>query len=305
MSIFDLYSKRQRRVLGEIPDVYTYDDLPEKLRVQILHIIKDVFDSAPRDESQDAYAYVVNTLCREYGLFELLPGRLDQRTQLFQFFVKVQPIERALDIVELCFAVANREHMWPTRKYYPDQVKLAREAIEELNERFKEHAVGFRFESDQIIRVDSEYVHAEAIKPTLILLRQKYFAGANDEFLAAHEHYRHGRYKECLVDSLKAFESTMKTICDQRNWTVKPGATASALIDLCVEQGLFAKIYNSQLSSLRTLLASGVPTVRNTMGGHGQGSEVTIVPEHMARYALNLTAANILFLVESNDALGR
>ena len=96
----------------------------------------------------------------------------------------------------------------------------------------------------------------------------------------------------------------MKTICDQRNWTVKPGATASALIDLCVEQGLFAKIYNSQLSSLRTL-ASGVPTVRNTMGGHGQGSEVTIVPEHMARYALNLTAANILFLVESNDALGR
>jgi hypothetical protein len=303
MPIFDLYSKRQRRVRGEMPDVYTYDDLPEKLRVQILHIVKDVFDSAPRDESQNAYAYVVNALCREYGLFELLPGRLDQRTQLFQFFAKIQPIERALDIVELCFVVANWEHMWPSRHYYPGEAARVSEAIEELNERFKEHAVGFRFESDQLIRVDSEYVHAEAVKPTLILLRQKGFAGANDEFLAAHEHYRNGRYKECLVDSLKAFESTMKTICEQRNWTAKPGATASALIDLCAEQGLFAKSYNSQLSSLRTLLASGVPTVRNTLGGHGQGSEVTVVPEHIARYALNLTASNILFLVESNDAL--
>ena len=41
MAIFDLFSKRQRRARGEVPDVYVYDKLPQELRVQIVHIIKE------------------------------------------------------------------------------------------------------------------------------------------------------------------------------------------------------------------------------------------------------------------------
>ena len=44
------------------------------------------------------------------------------------------------------------------------------------------------------------------------------YAGANDEFLRAHEHYRHKRHKECLNECLKAFESMMKAICKKRRW---------------------------------------------------------------------------------------
>ena len=43
MGIIDLFSKRQRRLRGEFPDVYTYDDLPDTLRVQVVHIIRDAF----------------------------------------------------------------------------------------------------------------------------------------------------------------------------------------------------------------------------------------------------------------------
>ncbi|WP_158885165.1 hypothetical protein [Rhodanobacter sp. L36] len=304
MPIFDLYSKRQRRARGEVSDVYTYDDLPTPLRVQILHIIDDAFASDYSSETVDAYALVVKALCREYGVFHLIPGRRDHRSELFEFFGQEENTERALDVIELCFSVATSPDRWDSREYFADKFKIGRDAVNELNLRFKEHAIGFRFEANHLIRIDSEYVHSEAVKPALVLLRQKGFAGANDEFLAAHEHYRHGRHKECLVDSLKALESTMKAICDQREWTpTKP--TAAALIDCCADNGLFAKSYESQLSSLRTLLASGVPTVRNNMGGHGQGSEVVVVPEHVARYALNLAASNILFLVESNAALGK
>lgn len=37
MKVFDIYSKRQKK----LPDVYQYDNIPEPLRVQIVHIIKD------------------------------------------------------------------------------------------------------------------------------------------------------------------------------------------------------------------------------------------------------------------------
>jgi hypothetical protein len=41
MPIFDLFSKRQKRLRGEVPGVYTYDQIPQTLRVQIVHIIRD------------------------------------------------------------------------------------------------------------------------------------------------------------------------------------------------------------------------------------------------------------------------
>lgn len=38
MSTFDLYSKRQKELRGEVPDVYTYESIPQPLKVQIVHI---------------------------------------------------------------------------------------------------------------------------------------------------------------------------------------------------------------------------------------------------------------------------
>lgn len=140
------------------------------------------------------------------------------------------------------------------------------------------------------------------MKPTLAVLRGDGFKGANEEFLQAHEHYRHGRHKECLVDALKAFESTMKAICKMQGWPNQPNDTAKALIGTCLSNGLIPPYLESQIGSLRSLLESGIPTVRNKLGGHGQGADPTVVPEYLARYSLNLTATSILFLVEANAA---
>jgi hypothetical protein len=69
-------------------------------------------------------------------------------------------------------------------------------------------------------------------------------------------------------------------------------------LEICFEKELIPAYLQSQFSSLRSILESGVPTVRNKLGGHGQGSETTTVSPEMARYALNLTASNIVFLIE-------
>ncbi|MCO5401709.1 STM4504/CBY_0614 family protein [Ralstonia soli] len=305
MRVFDLFSKRQKRARGEMPDVYVYDNLPRPLRVQIIHIVNDAFgeDGYGSTHAHDAYEFVKQALCREFGVFELVKYPNSDQDSVFNFFLQEASVERALDVVELCFKVIQTyiSENWTYLNNTNRKIEPA-DAVVELNERFKEHGIGYQFESGEIIRVDSQLLHAEAVKPTLAILRDKNFKGANEEFLKAHEHYRHGRYKECLVDALKAFESTMKTICSLRGWPTQPTDTAKNLISTCMSNGLFPAYFESQFSSIRSLLESGVPTVRNKNGGHGQGTAPVVVPEYLARYTLNLTATTVLFMVEAHQA---
>ena len=298
MSIFDLFSKRQKRLRGEVPDVYAYNQLPQPLRVQIVHIIRDTIgEDRYADYVGRAYKFINDALCREYGLFALTehPYR-SAKESVINYFLQCENVEQAFDVVELSFRVIDKF----TREYdyqHETSRKLsADDAIEELNARFKEHGIGYQFESGEMIRVDSEYVHAEAIKPALSILREEIYKGANEEFLSAHEHYRHGRHKECLNEALKSFESVMKAICLKHKWPYSQSDTAKTLIDICLKNNLIPPYLQSQFTSLKSILESGVPTVRNKLGGHGQGADVVTVSESMARYALNLTAANILFL---------
>ena len=305
MSIFDLFSKRQRRARGDVPDLYAYDNLPQQLRVQIVHIITDAFgeDHYGSEQAVKLYKFVNDALCREYGVFELVTRSDSNKGSVCHFFLGEESVERALDVVELCFKMINTyirdEYKYvnnTNRNIEPDA------AIAELNVRFKEHGVGYQFESNELIRIDSNFLHSEAVKPTLLVLQGKNFQGPNDEFLRAHEHYRHGRHKECLVDALKSFESTMKVICKKRGWPVQPNDTAKNLIAVCFSNELLPSYLVSQLGSLRSLLESGIPTIRNRGGGHGQGAEIATVPGYVASYALHLTASSILFMVQAEAA---
>jgi len=131
------------------------------------------------------------------------------------------------------------------------------------------------------------------------------FKGANEEFLSAHAHYREGKYKECLNDSLKAFESTLKVICHKRRWAFKATDSAKNLIDLIFEKELIPPFLQSHFTGIRSTLESGVPTVRNKLGGHGQGAQPIDAPNYIAAYALHLTATNILLLVQADAVFGK
>lgn len=206
-----------------------------------------------------------------------------------------------LDVVELTFRMIDTEVRNNPIGYRGYQ--LPDDAIAELNARFREHGVGFQYESGQLVRVDSQIIHAEVVKPAMRFLAGKDFKGANQEFLSAHEHYRNRKFKECLNDCLKAFESTMKSICALRGWTHQPTDTAKVLLDILFKQNLIPSFMQTHFTGLRSTLEAGVPTVRNKLGGHGQGTTQVIVPDFVAAYALHLTATNILFLVEAEKDL--
>lgn len=311
MAIYDLFSKRQKKLRGDVPDLYVYDDLPQPLRTQIIHIWLDTLGKRTQwsdGQVKDAYTIIVDTLCREYGIFKLpgtgdYYGDRDYIQELTGFFLREKQIEKILDAVELSFRVIDRFTRTHHYLHKRNATELADAAIEELNGRFKEHGIGYQFIDSEIIRIDSELIHSDVVKPALRLLNQKKYAGAQQEFLKAHEHYRHGNAKEALNECLKAFESLMKSICDKRGWGYAGNATAKNLIQACLDNGLIPVFWQQNFTSLRSLLESSVPTGRNKLGGHGQGASTTVVPDHLVAYMLHMTASALVFLGEAEAAL--
>jgi hypothetical protein len=306
MSVTDLFSKRQRALRKEVPDVYLYDEIPSPLRVQIVHILRDLFGFKQDYDLAGcmiSFKKISDVLCREYGVFELSPMVLyDIDSQVVDFLLNHADHEQVMDTIEVSLRVAIFRVTSNSLGPHISGERIER-AIAELNTRFRERGVGYQYEAGEMIRVDSQLIHAKVVRPTLTLLAAKEYAGANVEFLKAFEHYRKGDTKECLNECLKAFESTMKIICEKRKWPYKQTDTASTLIDTCFKNGLVPQEMQSHIGAVRAALESGIPTIRNRRSAHGQGVQVIEVPPHYASYMLHLTATTIKFLVESEKAL--
>lgn len=303
MAIFNLFSKRQKALRGDIPEIYQYDNIPQALRVQVIHITEGAIGQSQYSATSDhIYESIKQTLCNEYGRFTLTDAYDSDKQQVLNFILRTQDTEEVIDAIELIF-----KHILNTVK--PDYFHYRNnststinpdEAISDLNARFKEHGVGYSFDGGEIIRIDSTLIHNEITKPAISLLWNAMFQGASEEYMKAHEHYRNGRNEECLTDCLKAFESTLKIICTEKKWAFNPTDAAKKLIQVCFQNGLVPVFTQNQFTSLQNLIESGIPTIRNKLGGHGQGQVPRIVSDSMTRYGLNLTGANIIFLIEQS-----
>lgn len=298
MAIFDIYSKRRKKAAAKGVDVYQYDEIPGKLRVQVVHIWRDIVGHLARLRDEPVFVVTRAILCREYGAFQLFAGPMDNGfEEIMNFFLKTADTDQALDVIELTFrrideTYAQSEYSFPGAAIEPAV------GIAELNERFRENGVGYQYVSGSVIRVDSMLIHREVVLPALEFLADPTFKGANDEFLSAHKHYRAGNFDACLNDCLKAFESTLKIIIKKRKWSHGANDTAKKLITIIFEKKLVPTFMQSHFTALQSVLESGLPTVRNKMGGHGKGDEEREIPPHLAAYALHLTASNIVLLVE-------
>lgn len=313
MGITDLYFKRRMRERGEYSDVYQYGELPQKFRVQVVHIWKETIETdlpirqyhttslgGSSKDSREAYETVHNILLKELGLFEL-PIKHESYDGYFQkvskYFLSIDDVELALTVLELMCQIILLYQGKDLIGYRES------EAIEEINTRFKENGIGYQYENGQIIRVDSQLIHAEVVKPALELLNKSMYKGAQEEFLKAHEHYRQGDYGNVLSECLKAFESTMLTICDNQGWEYDKKATANTLVNICMDNNLIPDFWQSHFNSLKSLLISSIATPRNKLGSHGKGNNEKVIPEHLASYILHMTASTILFLAKAEQAL--
>ncbi|UQB41358.1 hypothetical protein JX580_06545 [Thiomicrospira microaerophila] len=304
MAVFKLFSARQQEEKELQDDVFVYDKIPDRLKNQFILILEEVFPNGyVRTAYNAASANVLNeirTIIRkEHGYLQLPPYEkarynVNADKEVQDYLLQLNDSEKILDIFELGLLFIGHFH----EQNFENQV-------EEINYRFKENGVGYRFDGGRIIRVDSELLHVETVKPALKLLQSSEYEGAQEEFLGAYEHYRHGKHKEALADCLKSFESVMKSICEQNNWQYGKADNAKKLIAVCLKNELVPSFLQAKLSSLQALLENSIPTVRNKLGGHGQGSETLEVPEYIVSYVLHMTASTIVMLIRSQEDLLR
>lgn len=311
MPVYETYSRRKKRLEQKEPDVYQYESIPETVRTQIRHIWDGAigpywephgyaFGSTPKNNNR-GWNLIRDAVCREHGTLSLANEK-NPKKDCIAYLMREDDTDKLLDLIEFCFRYINLQK----KEMEYERLRLGIEqdpndAINELNFRLREAAVGYQFEQDQVVRVDSELVHAEVVQPALQLLRDPRFAGPEEEFRAAHAHYRAGECKDAITDALNAFESTMKAICDIKGWPYNKGARASDLVKVLRRNGLLPDYLDNSFDQLVATLSSGLPKVRNEEGGHGQGATPRSTPPYVAAYALNLAAAKILFLVKALD----
>jgi hypothetical protein len=297
MGIFETYSKRMLKIKKQgIIDVYKYDELQQTLRRQIIFIWKDAIGW-----ENSEWELIHNTMARELGVSHLGRGG-NSFFGACQDFMLNTKTEEAIDFIEISFRFIDK-CMREISPYDKSRLRLKQEpddAIKELNYRFKEHGVGYEYINTKIIRIDNEFIHHESVKPAIRLLYDEDFEGASNEFFKSYEHFRKGKYKEAIAEALKSFVSTMKTICEKKKYSYDiTENTASTLISILTSNELIPAYLTTHFTNLRTTLEAELPTVRNKTRGHGHGISTIAIPEYFASYAINLTATNIVFLINA------
>lgn len=313
MGVFDTYAKRKKmRERSGQPDVYTYDRIPSFLRKQIGLILRASL--GPWDQRVH-YSHVTSVPCgnpnwvmiaqvleREVSSFPDEPDEPIKRC--LNFLDQTKDVDEWLSFVEIACRLLEHlaaEGEAKAKEWYL-VTQAANDALEEINQRFRENAFGYQYENGEFVRVDDQFIHAEIIKPALQLLTEVGFEKANEEFMTAHRHYRSGHVKDAIVAANRAFEATLKAICKLRSWEYPSGARAADLITTVRKKGLLPAYLDEGLNTYVAMMKTGLPGVRNNAGGHGEDPEAPTVPIYLAAYAIHLTAANILLMITANKS---
>ncbi|GBQ79330.1 hypothetical protein AA14337_1420 [Acetobacter malorum DSM 14337] len=298
MSVPDIYSRRNK--VNDPKDLYCYDKIPEKLKIQVMYISEDMFgngislqlDNFSGKSSKAAWKDFENFILREWAI--PTSKKLNPKEHIEKIISSPDfTVSNFLDYCEMIFIKANGKR----KEIY--QKKTKEESISELNQRFIECGFGYQYESNKIIRIDNHLIHREVIIPTLSFLSNPLFHKSDADYRLAHEHYKNHNVKDCIIACGRSFESMMKAICDDKGWSYPAGVRASDLVTTLRNEGLFQDGADKGFNAFVAMLKTGVPDLRNAIGGHGEAPNTPEPILYMASYALHLTATNLLFLANS------
>lgn len=204
--------------------------------------------------------------------------------------------EVAIDILEMCFQLSSR---------------LSYGGAPQVNEIFREEGIGYEFTEYREIVVEiygngcerkvpqfpqatkktDEFTHKEVVMPCLQVLALPVWQTANAHLMDAHESYRNGKFRQCVVDCSSALETVLKTICKEKGWAYTPNKdTLSDLVKVCNDNGFIYPFYSEILKNLGTM--------RNKLGAHGNEPKPEFAATELdAAHMIHLSSAHILYLV--------
>lgn len=236
-------------------------------------------DRSPQTRADDAIVFLLNCDGEEF---------LDFIEYIFRVRVlfRIQVDENVL--------VAEINELFTSENFGFELTEMVKEEVVEAIEGApffgSEHKVIKVVAYPQIIKKESQVEQVLMIGPVLQLLAEPKYKSANQEYLEALEDYRKGDYGDCLTKCGSAFESVMKIICHSKHWPYKQTDTASTLLSTIIKNGDVETFFEQPIIIIATL--------RNRLSkAHGAGTTPKKASANTARYALNATAAAIVFLV--------
>ena len=291
----DIYSRRKRQAAKTTVDVYQYVDLSPKLRQQMLfafdHMVKDAMKGV--SSADEFWRHVVDILREEEGVQSLSGSYIiNLRAEFEDWFLASKNIDTLFDAVEIIARFCN--YFAPRGR--ENTMSAVNDHVATLNARMLEAQLGFQVEGSTIVKLSSQFAHAEIVDPALHVLSQDRFATADAEFRKAHKEFRDQSYADCITDCGKALESVFKVIAAERRWLeVSDSSTLAKLIEAAASNKLFPGYMAEQVKGLRAML-QGPGTLRNKDGAHGKGDAPSHADRDLAAYQLHQTAAALLFL---------
>jgi hypothetical protein len=103
MPLLNLFSKRMKHLRGELPDIYRYDDLPNKLRVQVIHLWRETLGISEYDglrgwnsAARTTWLPLNRALKKERGVFVLNTERKENpEEEIAAYFLCEEDFELA------------------------------------------------------------------------------------------------------------------------------------------------------------------------------------------------------------------
>lgn len=236
-------------------------------------------DITGRFVNSDALAETEDVLKRVYGdprlKVKLQDGTQRPAKDLADFMRNSYP-SRVLDAVEVFYSFLDEERAVTFQR--------------ELNEVLSGEECPWRMADGMLFQVASDFLAVEVVERAAALLRTNRFHGALAELQEARNHLAAGQHKATITEAAKSVESTLKTILDRDE------GSARDLLEALRAKSFFADVPEPVAAAMTGSVLLALPTLRNKLAAHGQGSAVVEPARHYAEFALHLAASTIQFL---------
>ena len=270
----ELFSKRYS--LRPTPEGLMYEDVPERARVGLYHLVEQFFGG----EHQKRYLHLYEEICvalripcerllNDYGA-SIVIERLIKECEWHQFY----------DICEVIWANPYSEY---------SEHQHQEEFTEQVNALFREEQLGFELRDGKIEKVGAGFIDAK-IKEARYLLKEPEFRGADKHFEKAIKALNvrpNPDVENCVKDAVAAIESVGRIIVNDEK----------ALLDDIIKDMAKNKIIPKPLDQV----FQKIYAYRGDQPGVAHGlvglSKVTI---DEAEFILALSAAAIIYLVKKS-----
>jgi hypothetical protein len=275
MTYSELFSKRYN--LRPTPEGLMYEDVPERARVGLYHIVEQFFGGEHQKRYLDLYQKICVALrirrermLDDYGA-SLYIEKLIKDCEWYQFY----------DVCEVLWANPYSEY---------SEHKHQEELTEQVNTLFREEQLGFELRDGKVEKVGSGFIDAK-VKEARYLLKEPEFKSADELFEKAIKAFNvrpKPDTENCIKDAVATVESVGKIIRKDKN------ARIDNIIKDAIQNGVIPRLLGDPIIKLYAYRGNE-PAV-----AHG-GIEPSKVTIDEAEFVLAMSAAIIIYLVKKRS----